>query len=228
MPDESAFVAAVRDAPDEEGPRLVYADWLDEHGDPESAARAEFIRLQCALARLPPRHPGRPGLWRRERAIQSKYGMRWGAPLRKWGVLAWGYRLGMVEEVTVAARSLARHIDELFAVAPVRRLKLVQAAGVGGLTHRPQLAGLEALDVSNNWLGDGEAATLLAVPEWERLAGLDLSGNRLGRSTLVVLATSPHLAGLERLDLRGNFLRAEHCAEELDAVLARFGDGVAV
>jgi uncharacterized protein (TIGR02996 family) len=32
---------------DDDGPRLVYADWLDDHGDPE---RAEFIRVQCRLA----------------------------------------------------------------------------------------------------------------------------------------------------------------------------------
>src|SRR5262249_28111841 len=30
--------------------RLVYADWLDEHGE---WAHAELIRVQCALARMP-------------------------------------------------------------------------------------------------------------------------------------------------------------------------------
>jgi uncharacterized protein (TIGR02996 family) len=32
-------------------PRLVFADWLEEHGD---AARAEFIRVQCAYATICP------------------------------------------------------------------------------------------------------------------------------------------------------------------------------
>jgi uncharacterized protein (TIGR02996 family) len=32
-------------------PRLVYADWLSEHGQPE---RAELIRVQRALARTEP------------------------------------------------------------------------------------------------------------------------------------------------------------------------------
>lgn len=36
---------AVLAAPDDDLPRLVYADWLDEHGEGE---RAEFIRIQCA------------------------------------------------------------------------------------------------------------------------------------------------------------------------------------
>jgi uncharacterized protein (TIGR02996 family) len=48
-PDWQAFVAAVREAPDEDTPRLVAADWLDEHGE---HARAELVRVQCALARL--------------------------------------------------------------------------------------------------------------------------------------------------------------------------------
>jgi len=48
MSDAPALLAAIRAAPDDDAPRLVYADWLDEHAQPE---RAEFIRVQCALAR---------------------------------------------------------------------------------------------------------------------------------------------------------------------------------
>jgi uncharacterized protein (TIGR02996 family) len=47
--DETAWLAAIADSPGEEV-RLVFADWLEDRGDP----RAEFIRLDCALARLPP------------------------------------------------------------------------------------------------------------------------------------------------------------------------------
>jgi uncharacterized protein (TIGR02996 family) len=45
--DELALLKAVCRNKADDLPRLVYADWLDEHGRPE---RAEFIRLQCALA----------------------------------------------------------------------------------------------------------------------------------------------------------------------------------
>jgi uncharacterized protein (TIGR02996 family) len=48
MSDAAALLAAIRAAPDDDAPRLVYADWLDEHGQPE---RAEFIRVQIELAR---------------------------------------------------------------------------------------------------------------------------------------------------------------------------------
>jgi uncharacterized protein (TIGR02996 family) len=48
--EQLAFWAAIRANPDDDTPRLVYADWLQENGD---EPRAEFIRVQCALARLP-------------------------------------------------------------------------------------------------------------------------------------------------------------------------------
>lgn len=47
-PDFRAMVRAMRDAPDDVI-RLAAADWLDEHGEGD---RAEFIRVQCELARL--------------------------------------------------------------------------------------------------------------------------------------------------------------------------------
>lgn len=36
--------------------RLTYADWLDDRGGPGDAGRAEFVRVQCELARSWPTH----------------------------------------------------------------------------------------------------------------------------------------------------------------------------
>ena len=47
MTDQDALLRAVIENPDDDTPRLVYADWLEENGQPE---RAEFIRLQIELA----------------------------------------------------------------------------------------------------------------------------------------------------------------------------------
>lgn len=44
-----AFLRAIFDAPDDNTPRLVYADFLQENGED---VRAELIRVQCELARL--------------------------------------------------------------------------------------------------------------------------------------------------------------------------------
>jgi len=54
MTERDAFLQAIRDSPDDDTPRLVFADWLTENGD---ADRAEFIRVQCELARRWPLAP---------------------------------------------------------------------------------------------------------------------------------------------------------------------------
>jgi uncharacterized protein (TIGR02996 family) len=64
MSPEEGFLLEIRAAPEDDCPRLVYADWLEEHGQSE---RSEFIRVQCRLARLPDDHPDREGLQDRER-----------------------------------------------------------------------------------------------------------------------------------------------------------------
>jgi uncharacterized protein (TIGR02996 family) len=45
MSEESAFLRAIREEPDDDAPRLVYADWLEERGDP----RGEYLRLWCRV-----------------------------------------------------------------------------------------------------------------------------------------------------------------------------------
>jgi uncharacterized protein (TIGR02996 family) len=42
---EDAFIAAILESPCDPSPRLVYADWLEERGDP----RAEFLRIELTL-----------------------------------------------------------------------------------------------------------------------------------------------------------------------------------
>src|SRR5260221_631255 len=64
MVDDATFLAAILAAPDDDGPRLVYADWLEEHGDTE---RSEFIRVQIELAHTPVEE-GRAGILRRREA----------------------------------------------------------------------------------------------------------------------------------------------------------------
>ena len=48
-PDEQSFLQTIIQNPDSDAPRLVFADWLEEHGQED---RCEFIRIQIELARL--------------------------------------------------------------------------------------------------------------------------------------------------------------------------------
>src|SRR5262249_61133102 len=49
MTTEDAFILDILEYPDDDTPRLVFADWLDDQGQGD---RGELIRLQCSLARL--------------------------------------------------------------------------------------------------------------------------------------------------------------------------------
>src|SRR5688500_9603749 len=52
MTQEQAFLQAVIEKPDNDTPRLIFADWLEDYGDAEQSAWAAYIRVQCELAKL--------------------------------------------------------------------------------------------------------------------------------------------------------------------------------
>lgn len=53
-PVHDALLKAVFESPDDDLPRLAYADWLEEHGGAADALHAELIRLQLWLHRQEP------------------------------------------------------------------------------------------------------------------------------------------------------------------------------
>src|SRR5205823_9469231 len=98
---EKEFLADIREHPDDDAPRLIYADWLDDHGD---EARAEFIRVQCALARQA-RPERRAELERREHELLSANRQAWLGPLDS--VLQYDhctFRRGFPEDLAVRPR----------------------------------------------------------------------------------------------------------------------------
>ena len=90
MTEHEAFLQAIRNAPADDAPRLIYADWLEEHSQ---ADRAEFIRLQCRVARLPDPAPEHPLLMKRVEELLRSHWEEWVGPLRAL-VGAWHDRLG--------------------------------------------------------------------------------------------------------------------------------------
>ncbi len=49
----SGFLHAIAEEPDDLALRLIFADWLEEEGH---SPRADFIRLQCRVEKLPDWH----------------------------------------------------------------------------------------------------------------------------------------------------------------------------
>src|SRR5262249_11520141 len=70
---------AILDDPDDDSVRLIYADFLEERGEPEGA---EFIRVQIELARLPEGDRRRKALEERERTLLAVHEGEWAGPMR--------------------------------------------------------------------------------------------------------------------------------------------------
>src|SRR5262245_61798913 len=105
---EAAFLDAIGEQPDDDGPRLIYADWLDENGDP---ARAEFIRSQCRLARMSESEAAATDLPGRAYQLQREHADRWLAPLRAITGGGGHFRRGMIERIFVEASVLVDRAD---------------------------------------------------------------------------------------------------------------------
>jgi PTS system fructose-specific IIA component/PTS system nitrogen regulatory IIA component len=232
---QEAFLDAIRDNPDDDTPRLVCADWLDEHGEPE---RAAFIRTQVMLARADPADPRRAELASREQALLRKNRAAWlGEPWNE--VLAGvGFRRGFVHEVTIHPRVLHEAADDFFARFPLTRRVWLHETGVGArplldfyrepkgyyaeLLRSPHLARLEALSLRDNAVGDEAVMALAGSPSAAGLRFLDLGINRIGDAGALALVASPHLASLLELDVGENPIR--EAARE--ALRSHFGQRV--
>jgi hypothetical protein len=178
-------------------PRLVYADFLEEAGD---ADRAEFIRVQCELARTHGPHPDRAALAAREAEL-----LRANKP--RWAVAGLGgkqvFRRGFVEAVRTTAPWLIAASDELARTTPLRELRVQSADGhARELARLPVLSRVVSLDLTNNSFPAVER--VLADAPLAALRRLTIRNHRIWPEGLQALARLPAVTRLERLDLSGN------------------------
>lgn len=200
MTERDALYAAVLASPADDLPRLVFADWCDDHGEPD---RAEFIRVQVELARLPADDPRRGPLEDREDELLDAGHDRWKVPDIR-GVQ--GFVRGFVELWDGTAEWLLAAADRLFDQAPIRVVRVRNADRYAGrLTRLRGLARVEELDLSGNTLAaGGKLQRLLTDTPLDRLRTLRVGNNRLFADALPQIADSPVARRLTALDLSGN------------------------
>jgi uncharacterized protein (TIGR02996 family) len=187
MSEQQALLRAVIDRPQEDAPRLVYADWLEEYGRTEAdRARAAFIRLQVEAARLDEYDPRRLDLEGQAEALlnaQREHGepRAWLAGLEGLGVNHHytSFERGFPAVATVKPDELLDRGDQLWAVTPIRRLSLWEG-------WQP---------------GENRDAELTRCPHLARVRSLNLTGVPSSTDGLAALLASPHLAGLHSLGL---------------------------
>jgi uncharacterized protein (TIGR02996 family) len=166
-----ALLRSVIESPDDDTPRLVYADRFEENGEPE---RAEFIRVQCSLDKLPPDEERCPMLRHREAELLGRYGWAWAEELAP-RIDEWLFRRGFVEGVQMRLETSAEEILSVLNLAPIRRIRdLSQFCEFGGvveaLPHLGQLTGLEFWTLYA--IDDNLLAEILASPHLANLRTL--------------------------------------------------------
>lgn len=197
------LLRAVLAQPEDLARRLVYADYLQHHGDPQG----ELIALHCRLAGLTDDDPLRGELSERARALIDAHGGTWASRLGD-GVTHVQFRLGLASAAQVIART---HALDVLDRAPIRDLgfspdrnassrrdddDVVQATDVAHhIANDPRLARIELLATGVGW-GPEALARLLGSPHLTQLRALRIpdadshgyAGRAIGKARLPALA----------------------------------------
>jgi uncharacterized protein (TIGR02996 family) len=228
MTEAEAFLRATAEAEDD-GPRLMYADWLDEHGDPD---RADFIRTQCWIERTPRAAPRWRELRSHEAELLRRHASAWLGPWDSPSNEAI-FRCGFIDEFRIGGnfaiglhtptlspyhdltRSFAfygnahaeRLIPRLGALPRLRRLGCKDCSGgdalVDGLLSWPADRCLTDLVLRGSGVSAAGLEKLAAAPWLGSLRSLDLRDNRPWHGPLMTLLSQPALARLEHLAITG-------------------------
>jgi uncharacterized protein (TIGR02996 family) len=191
MSDGDDLLRAVLDAPEDDAPRLIYADWLDENGQP---ARAEFVRLQCAMDRIPPN----TGRWRplhdRSIRIEREWREAWaGEILRQ--VWSATFRRGFLDQVAVTVEQFLSGAAEVLDREPVRLWEFKPV----------------------NFFQTGPSVVqLFRHPAFHRVRGL-ACGHALADELVTALVRAPGLDGLRALSVCSRFPGARAMADLFSA-----------
>jgi uncharacterized protein (TIGR02996 family) len=121
-----AFIANILANPTDDLTRMVYADWLEEHNEPE---RAEFIRAQIILAS---REEWESGYWpARETEIRllQRHLSRWQEQMPPIAGIEWAeLHRGMFHSVRIRDTASLRQIEECQSIAPIDTVIVSEAS----------------------------------------------------------------------------------------------------
>lgn len=202
MNDAERYLASVIASPDDDRPRIEFADWLEQNGARE---RAELIRIQCSL------HSGsltdipRLELEQRLQQILDEYGCEWAEDLRE-DVSEWVFERGFIERVHTCLERPTDEILSVFRRAPIRHVRdtsqLCDLSGfVQALPHLGRLTGLEFWGLYA--FEDDLVREMLLSPHLSNLKTLvlhhDRNGNLVDEQVIVDGLYSPHRANIEEL-----------------------------
>jgi uncharacterized protein (TIGR02996 family) len=177
MNDRLAFLRAIRANPDDDTARLAFADWLDEHDEPE---RAEFIRVQIELEPIRFRIDNSRAveLHRREDELLRVHGDDWiGTNHLLTNPADFGpvCRRGLPDYACLSLDTFLANGEALFEAHPtLREVALYGLANrCSELTMSPLLAKLDTLEIAD-WPTEDDAISLSVSPHLDKIARFKL------------------------------------------------------
>jgi uncharacterized protein (TIGR02996 family) len=201
-PLQQGLLADIGEHPDDDTPRLVYADWLEENGQPE---RAEFIRAQVELAKITEDDPRWRTLRRREARLLAVHFDDWMKGLPRWVAKEplCTFRRGFVSDLSATASAFMRSLPELWKSTPLTgvRLRRANPAAVEALAKAPELGRLRSLDLTQNVMRTPGVRHLANSPYVANLTELVLNRNGIDAQAARALAESPNLSSLRSLSM---------------------------
>jgi uncharacterized protein (TIGR02996 family) len=197
FPTNPALEAAVIAHAEDDTPRLVYADWLDENGDPD---RAAYIRNECALWDKSPADPDWIELNERRVEVRAAMSRRRLGPTLPGGVQFWDnipeehepnarYQRGFPYVVGPPPTDDAEGAPT--SAAMLSAFPAAVAAAFASTT-------LRGLQLHGNW--SSALPNLTALPEFALCTGLELN-NPEPTPILASLLTSSAVPSLRSLEL---------------------------
>jgi uncharacterized protein (TIGR02996 family) len=201
-----ALLQAIIDEPEDDSLRLIYADWLADHGQPE---RSELIRVEVEMfprlvEGLEPEVADDPEyhrLGRIREALKIQHAATWFGPFAALSPQC-GTERGFLSAATVSARLFANRADELFAAAPLLELVSLEQIGrnMPAVAARPELARLRGVSFCGK-LGSAGLSAFCKSPHLAGLRWLSFYDTAIGPKGASALADTPSLAGLRDLIL---------------------------
>jgi uncharacterized protein (TIGR02996 family) len=199
-----SFLAAIRANPDDDLPRLIFADYLDERGDP----RGELIRTQVELARGNPDDRQQDALRARERALLAEHEEEWYGSLVDQLYRGWFHR-GFLE-VSLNIRDFLDDADilEMPSVIGIHLTppSYMDSELVRELVASPKCERVRSLYLGFEWVRDPITVAIAEAHHFSHLVALDLANNGISDRGMIALATTKRLPMLRILALGNNLI----------------------
>ena len=208
---DNPFAEEVRENPYDDTPRLIFADFLDDSGDP----LGQLIRVQIALTGLDRDDQRRTSLEKQEQAIIAQHGERWLEPLRRFGaegISTRCFRRGLIERLRISAENFLVHGAAICQQSPaLHTLCLTGLDNVFGRFSVFQLPRqIRGLDLTQCGLRNMDAAGMhwATMSCIEQLTDLDVRISKTTDGSIAQLCTRD-LTNLQRLDVTACGLSAQ-------------------